>query len=187
MGQLRGGLVRRHHPHRGTHLPNRGVVPLQQTARHHPLGADPRPPRAPSTLRPCSVPTRRQTRSRSSSGLSCAGNWRSPFRRCGPIWAWKPNASGPTWPSPVPRPSCWVSFPGPPWPPTALQKHHPITQRTAAWYDKPSPTFVDAIALVRRHLWLASEGFSLSVADPDTQELPVALYHRLVDSLAYAA
>ena len=48
----------------------------------------------------------------------------------------------------------------------ALQKHHPITQRTAAWYDKPSPTFVDAIALVRRHLWLASEGFSLSVADP---------------------
>ena len=69
----------------------------------------------------------------------------------------------------------------------ALQKYHPITQRRAAWYDKPSPTFVDAIALVRRHLWLASEGFSLSVADPDTQELPVALYHRLVDSLAYAA
>ena len=69
----------------------------------------------------------------------------------------------------------------------ALQKHHPITQRKAAWYDKPSPTFVDAIALVRRHLWLASEGFSLSVANSDTQELPAALYHRLVDSLAYAA
>ena len=69
----------------------------------------------------------------------------------------------------------------------ALQKRHPMTQRRAAWYDKPSPTFVDAIALVRRHLWLASEGFSLSVADPDTQELPVALYHRMVDSLAYAA
>ena len=62
-----------------------------------------------------------------------------------------------------------------------LQKRHPMTQRRAAWYDKPSPTFVDA------NLWLASEGFSLSVADPDTQELPVALYHRLVDSLAYAA
>ena len=69
----------------------------------------------------------------------------------------------------------------------ALQKRHPMTQRKAAWYDKPSPTFVDAIALVRRHLWLASEGFSLSAASPDTQELPVALYHRLVDSLAYAA
>ena len=60
----------------------------------------------------------------------------------------------------------------------ALQKRHPMTQRKAAWYDKPSPTFVDAIALARRHLWLASEGFSLSVADPDIQELPVALYHR---------
>ena len=68
-----------------------------------------------------------------------------------------------------------------------LQKQRPMTQRRAAWYDKPSPTFVDAIALVRRHLWLASEGFSTSAVDPDTQELPVALYHRLVDSLAYAA
>ena len=46
---------------------------------------------------------------------------------------------------------------------------------------------LDAIALVRRHLWLAWEGFSLSVVDLDIQELPVALYHRLVDSLAYAA
>ena len=69
----------------------------------------------------------------------------------------------------------------------ALQNRRPMTHRTAAWYDKPSPTFVDAIALVRRHLWLASEGFSLSAPDSDTQELPVALFHRLVDSLAYAA
>ena len=68
-----------------------------------------------------------------------------------------------------------------------LQKQHPITPRTAAWYDKPSPTFVDAIALVRRHLWLASDDFSLSAGNPDTQEFPVALYHRMVDSLAYAA
>ena len=35
----------------------------------------------------------------------------------------------------------------------ALQERHPMIQRRAAWYDKPSPTFVDAIALVRRHLW----------------------------------
>ena len=68
-----------------------------------------------------------------------------------------------------------------------LQKRHPITQRTAAWYDKPSPTFVDAIALMRHHLRLASEGFSLSTAAPDVRELPTTLYHRLVDSLAYAA
>ena len=68
-----------------------------------------------------------------------------------------------------------------------LQKHHPISQRTAAWYDKPSPTFVDAIALVRRHLWMTPEGFSLSATDPDVRELPSTLYHRMVDSLAYSA
>ena len=41
------------------------------------------------------------------------------------------------------------------------------SHRTAAWYAKPSPTFVDTIALVRRHLWLTSEGFSLSDAELD--------------------
>ena len=45
-----------------------------------------------------------------------------------------------------------------------MQEQRPMSHRTAAWYAKPSPTFVDAIALVRRHLWLASEGFSLSAA-----------------------
>ena len=34
---------------------------------------------------------------------------------------------------------------------------------------------------------LATEGFSLSAADPDIQELPVALYHPLADSLVHAA
>ena len=58
----------------------------------------------------------------------------------------------------------------------------PHAQRTAAWYDKPSPTFVDAIALARRHLWPVSEGLSLSAAA--VQELAAALYYRLVDSLA---
>ena len=46
---------------------------------------------------------------------------------------------------------------------------------------------MDAIALARRHLWLASEGFELSAGDPDVRELPATLYHRMVDSLAYAA
>ena len=64
-----------------------------------------------------------------------------------------------------------------------LQEQRPMSHRTAAWYAKPSPTFVDAIALVRRHLWLASEGFSLSAADPDIRKVPSALYYRLIDSL----
>ncbi len=55
-----------------------------------------------------------------------------------------------------------------------------MSQRTASWYAKPSPTFVDAIALVRRHLWLASEGFSLSEAEPDLWKVPAVLYQPLV-------
>ena len=42
-----------------------------------------------------------------------------------PTWAWKPNASGPTWPSRAPRPSCWESSPGPPWPPTGCKNSAP--------------------------------------------------------------
>ena len=53
-----------------------------------------------------------------------------------------------------------------------LQQESPITQCTAAWYDKPSPTFVDAIALVRRHLWLGSQSFSMSAPDDDQKNRP---------------
>ena len=35
----------------------------------------------------------------------------------------------------------------------------------------------DAITLGCRHSWLESEGFSLSVANADVQELPATLYH----------
>ena len=69
----------------------------------------------------------------------------------------------------------------------SLHQESPITQRTAAWYAKPAPTFVDAIALIRRRLWLASEGFSMSASD-DNREKPFPDFHsRLIDSLAYAA
>ena len=43
------------------------------------------------------------------------------------------------------------------------------------------------VADALHHLWLASEGSSLSDAEPDIWKIPAALYHRLVDSLAYAA
>ena len=46
---------------------------------------------------------------------------------------------------------------------------------------------MDDITLVRSHWWLVSEGFSLSTANSDVQKLPATLYHRIADSLAYAA
>ena len=75
-----------------------------------------------------------------------------------------------------------------------LQQERPITQRTAAWYDKnpTSPTFVRRHRPATRgpeHLWLiASRGFAhCRAVSTDTQELPATLYRRMVDSLAYAA
>ena len=67
-----------------------------------------------------------------------------------------------------------------------LQQQHPIIHRTAAWYAKPDPTFADAIALMRRHLWIAP-GSSLSARDSDSEKAPASLYDRLIDTLAYAA
>ena len=69
----------------------------------------------------------------------------------------------------------------------AFQERRPIVQRTAAWYAKPAPTFVDAIALVRRHLWIASHTFSMSPSGTDVEKVSDKLYARLLDSLAYAA
>ena len=69
----------------------------------------------------------------------------------------------------------------------SLQKRRPIIQRTAAWYAKPVPTSVDAIALVRRHLWIASHTFSTLVPEAGIEKVPDKLYARLIDSLAYAA
>ena len=118
LDRSRSGLVRRHYPYRGTHLPR----PPSGTARENrpalSAGCWREIPKAPSIPRPSSAPTRRRTGPRSWSSLSCAGNSRSPFRKRAPIWAWRPNASGPTWPSPAPRRLCWASSPGPPWPPT---------------------------------------------------------------------
>ena len=53
-----------------------------------------------------------------------------------------------------------------------------IFESRAVWYDKPSPTLVDAIALVRRHLWLMSEVFSRSGVEPDTHKVqPLVTIH----------
>ena len=68
-----------------------------------------------------------------------------------------------------------------------LQQDQPMTQRTAAWYPKPAPTFVDTIALVRRHLWLASYNFHRSDPATNSEKIPDPLYARLIDALAYAA
>ena len=59
-----------------------------------------------------------------------------------------------------------------------LQKQRP---------SKPAPTFVDAIALARRHMWSACETFSMSQDKPDITKVPTPLFNRFIESLTYAA
>ncbi len=58
--------------------------------------------------------------------------------------------------------------------------------RIAAWYAKPAPTFSDAIALVRRTLWLSAT-FCTPAPDPLVHKVPPWLVERLLDTLCYAA
>jgi hypothetical protein len=58
--------------------------------------------------------------------------------------------------------------------------------RQAAWYVKPSPTFADALAIVRQSLWRVSD-FHTSLSDDDIVKIPCALLKRLTEAVCYAA
>ena len=67
---------------------------------------------------------------------------------------------------------------------------HQTTQlapvQVAAWYTKTTPTFSDALALVRHHLWTQTT-FPTSLCDSDVEKVPRALLTLLADLLCYAA
>ena len=62
-----------------------------------------------------------------------------------------------------------------------------IPVRKAAWYDKPQPTFSDAIALALQPLWHGSESFCMSPKPPDLVEIPGSLLSGLVETACYAS
>jgi hypothetical protein len=72
---------------------------------------------------------------------------------------------------------------------TLLAHHLTVNQsfptRTAAWYDKSKPTFADAIALVRRHLWTSMK-FANSPAQTPSRVIPSTLFNGLLDTVCYA-
>lgn len=68
-----------------------------------------------------------------------------------------------------------------------LQSKTPLPVRGAAWYTKSLPTFSDALALVRSHLWPCSDIFCVSPSEPDIEKIPRSLASRLMDTLCYAA
>ena len=157
-----------------------------QTAGAPSLGADPSPPgclRSPSLARhrPGSSPD-------PDTPVVCPALVRLWRRNHLPG---SPNLSGFGDPAPLVRPghrphyahpagSLLLHHSGRPHPATRAS-HHPAHRGLVR------QTVADAIALVRRHLWLASDGFSLSAASTDMPEFPATLYHRLDESLVYAA
>jgi hypothetical protein len=58
--------------------------------------------------------------------------------------------------------------------------------RRAAWYEKPRPTFSDALALVRKELW-AQATLCGSHRQDETVKVPRAFVERLTDAVCYAA
>jgi hypothetical protein len=61
-----------------------------------------------------------------------------------------------------------------------------LRPRSAAWYDKTQPTFSDVVAAVRKQFW-AAPNLSISRTDPDSVEIPLELWNRLSETLAFAA
>ena len=90
LGHRVGSLVRRHYPHVDSPRKQRSEM-LGIAAGTPALGLGSGPPGefTPQALL-CSDPSADPTQ---INGLCCAGNWRSPSRRCGRIWAWR-NVAG---------------------------------------------------------------------------------------------
>jgi hypothetical protein len=62
-----------------------------------------------------------------------------------------------------------------------------VSPRHAAWYAKPLPTFSDALALVRHHLWAAYPTFRISRDEPHMLKIPRPFFDTLISTLCYAA
>ena len=59
-------------------------------------------------------------------------------------------------------------------------------RRQAAWYHKAHPTFSDALALVRKDLWVNATFYG-SPSATDTVKVPRAFVERLTEAVCYAA
>ena len=70
---------------------------------------------------------------------------------------------------------------------TLYTAHPSAAPRQAVWYPKTSPTFSDALALVRQYLWTAYPTFRISREEPDMLKIPKPFFDTLVSTLCYAA
>ncbi len=64
-------------------------------------------------------------------------------------------------------------------------RHRPFEVRQAAWYRKPQPTLIDALAAVRQQVWTSVSSCTCG-AHIDMQKLQHTVLERFVDMLCYA-
>ena len=69
---------------------------------------------------------------------------------------------------------------------TRLVRDGKLPVRTAAWYAKPTPTFSDALAAVRRHWWRTTAS-CMSTREQAMIKLPRQIVRRLSEAVYYAA
>jgi hypothetical protein len=67
-----------------------------------------------------------------------------------------------------------------------LFANRPPIARSASWYHKPLPTFSDAIAAVRRQLWLPAN-LSTSAPSADFLKISSSTFNTLINLACYAA
>jgi hypothetical protein len=63
---------------------------------------------------------------------------------------------------------------------------YPIVPRYSAWYHKSYPTFSDAIATLRQHLWQTHPTFLTSHSKHDILKIPCTYFDTLIQILCYA-
>jgi DDE superfamily endonuclease len=69
---------------------------------------------------------------------------------------------------------------------TRLGRHARLAVPAESWYRKPRPTFIDALAAVRRQIWRES-GFVMFQRSHEAPQLPTALQQCLIEALGRAA
>jgi len=63
-----------------------------------------------------------------------------------------------------------------------------LPTRQSAWYAKPEATFLDALAAVRRHLWISGQANAPTPMNAaEVADSPDHLFAALVDAACYAA
>lgn len=65
-----------------------------------------------------------------------------------------------------------------------LARKQQLPIRQTAWYHKNTPTFSDALALVRRQIW-QSQHFSISTPQGDIRKIPLSAIQPWLDALCY--